>query len=73
MYKYEESSVRSILKSFSWRVLATATTVLIAYIITGEIDMAKKIGCIEFVSKMLIYFLHERLWNEISFGRVKIK
>jgi len=70
---YEESSFRSIVKSFSWRIFATATTVAIAFFITGEFDLAKKIGFIEFFSKMVIYFVHERVWNIIPFGRERVK
>ncbi len=68
---YEETSWRSIVKSFSWRLFATAATVVIAYIITGEFDIARKIGCIEFFSKMIIYYFHERLWNFIPFGKIR--
>ena len=71
MTNYEESNWRSIAKSLSWRLLATATTVTIAYFITGKMDLAQKIGAIEFVSKFIIYFFHERLWNYISLGKYK--
>lgn len=52
----------SLAKAFSWRVVATATTALIAYAITGEIDTALLIGGIEFFLKIGIYYLHERVW-----------
>lgn len=66
---YNESSIRSICKAFSWRVLATATTVLIAFFVFGEIDKAMVVGGIEVVGKFMLYFLHERVWNAISLGR----
>lgn len=57
-----DSHARSLGKAFSWRVVATLTTSIIAYFITGEIDTAVAIGSIEFVIKFLIYYLHERAW-----------
>lgn len=52
----------SLAKAFSWRIVATLTTALIAYVITGEIDTALWIGGIEFFLKIGIYYAHERLW-----------
>jgi len=52
----------SLAKAFSWRIVATLTTALIAYVITGEIDTALWIGGIEFFLKICIYYAHERLW-----------
>jgi uncharacterized membrane protein len=66
-----ESHLRSILKAFSWRVIATLTTGLIAYAITGEIDTAILIGGIEFALKFVIYYLHERLWQLAPRGSVR--
>ncbi len=73
MANYEESNWRSVGKSLSWRLFATATTIAIAYFITGELELAKKIGAVEFLSKFFIYFIHERLWNFIPFGKYKEK
>ena len=60
-----DSISRSIAKSFTWRITATITTILIAYFITGNIETAVMIGGVEFFAKMFIYFLHERLWTSI--------
>lgn len=57
-----DSHARSLAKAFSWRVVATLTTSVIAYAITGRIDTAVAIGSIEFVLKFFIYYLHERVW-----------
>lgn len=56
------SDLLSLAKAFSWRIVATLTTALIAYAITGEIDTALWIGGIEFFLKIGIYYAHERLW-----------
>lgn len=62
----EGSNLQSILKTFSWRVTATTTTVIISLIATGSIGTALSIGASEFVAKLLIYYFHERLWVKIS-------
>ncbi|MCF6306845.1 MAG: DUF2061 domain-containing protein [Flavobacteriaceae bacterium] len=66
----EESHIRSLLKGISWRVVATADTILIVLFITcisGEcsIESAIEIGLIEFVVKLAIYYVHERIWQKI--------
>ena len=66
-----ESPLRSVLKAVSWRVLATLTTMVIAYIVIGDISDALKIGAVEVVAKMLIYYFHERAWAQIPLGTVR--
>ena len=66
-----ESHLRSVLKGITWRVIATSTTIGIAWWMTGEIETALKIGGIEFVGKVFIYYLHERAWQIIPRGRVR--
>ena len=60
---YKESRTRSLFKALSWRIIATITTAVIAYLVTGEIDTAMLIGGIEVFVKFAIYYLHERLWQ----------
>ena len=67
----KESHLRSVLKGITWRVIATTTTVTIAYFITGEIKDALKIGAIEFIGKVFIYYLHERAWQLVPRGRIR--
>lgn len=64
-----EALKRSVLKTVSWRVIGTLDTILIAYLITGTINHALSIGGIELVSKMILYFFHERSWNKIKWGK----
>lgn len=66
-----ESRTRSILKALSWRILATLTTILIAYVITGKTDTAFAIGGIEFVLKFIIYYAHERAWQLAPLGTMQ--
>lgn len=65
----EDKITRSIAKTISWRLVGTLDTIIISWIITGEITMALSIGSIELVSKMLLYFFHERAWNRIKWGK----
>jgi len=60
---------RSLVKAVSWRVTGTFDTVLISYLITGQIRWALSIGFVELFTKVALYYLHERIWNKISFGQ----
>lgn len=71
MKEGKESHIRSILKTISWRIIATTTTVTIAYFIFGDITNALKVGGIEFFAKMVIYYLHERAWQAVPYGTIR--
>ena len=60
---------RSLIKTISWRIVGTLDTVLIAYIITGTFNHAISIGGFELITKMILYFFHERGWNKIQWGK----
>ena len=65
-----DSHLRSVAKAVSWRVIATLTTGVIAYLVTGRLDTAALIGGIEFVFKIGIFYVHERVWMwQGSLGR----
>ena len=66
-----ESNVRSLLKAVSWRVIATLTTILIAWLIYRDIRPALAIGGIEFFAKFFVYYGHERLWQLVPRGTVR--
>jgi len=65
----DEKLKRSLAKTISWRIVGTIDTVLISWLITGTLALAFSIGAIELVSKMILYFFHERTWNTIKWGR----
>ena len=60
---------RSVAKAFSWRAVGTLDTIIIAWLITGTFTIALSIGVIELVTKMILYFFHERIWNSIKWGK----
>jgi len=64
-----EKSYRSILKAVSWRVTGTLDTILISFLITGNFKMAASIGLIEVFTKIVLYYIHERVWNKIKLGK----
>jgi len=64
-----EKAVRSVAKSISWRIVGTIDTVLISWVVTGALTLAFSIGAIELVTKMVLYFFHERIWNTITWGK----
>lgn len=66
-----EKPYRSVVKTISWRTVGTLDTIIISYFITGSLVMAASIGSIEVITKMILYYFHERVWNKLSFGRVK--
>ena len=70
-HDHRESHLRSVLKAFSWRIVATLTTAGIAYAIIGEIDTAIMIGGIEFFLKIAIYYVHERAWQVVPRGSIR--
>ncbi len=51
-----------IAKTFTWRLIASLTTFLIAWIATGDIDIGLKVGAVDVVAKLALYFFHERAW-----------
>jgi uncharacterized membrane protein len=60
---------RSVMKAISWRVTGTLDTVVISYLVTGQIRWALSIGFVELFTKVALYYVHERLWNRVAFGR----
>lgn len=70
---YTETNTRSIVKGISWRFFATATTILIVYLFFGRLDLAIAAGLLETVAKIFLYYLHERGWQKIKFGRKRIE
>ena len=65
----KEKPIRSIVKSVSWRIIGTIDTMIISWIITGKLNTALLIGGVEVITKMVLYFFHERIWNSIKWGK----
>jgi len=65
----DDNLSRSLAKTVSWRVIGTIDTIIISWIVTGTLALAFSIGAIELISKMALYFFHERAWNNIKWGK----
>ena len=59
----KDSVQKSLLKTISWRICATLTTITIVFIFTGHLVISLGVGVTEVIVKMILYFVHERLWE----------
>ena len=64
-----ESVLRSTAKTLSYRLLGSGVTFVISYVFTGEIIVSASISATEFVLKPIMYWVHERGWNRVRWGR----
>ncbi|PLX21820.1 hypothetical protein C0584_01820 [Candidatus Parcubacteria bacterium] len=64
-----DKNTRSIVKSITWRLSATLATIILVYVVTRDIKASLGIGLIEVFLKLFLYYLHERVWNKIKWGR----
>jgi len=60
---------RSLVKTLTWRIVATTDTFIIAWLITGEWTWASAIAGVEVLTKMFLYYGHERVWNKIAWAK----
>ena len=65
-----ETHLRSVLKGISWRFVATMVTTLVVYIYSGELVAAAIIGSIDAIAKIILFWGHERIWQQIHWGRI---
>ncbi len=59
---------RHIAKSVTWRAIGTLDTVLLAWIISGDLAIGASIGGFELITKTILYYLHERIWYRFNYG-----
>jgi adenylylsulfate kinase len=69
---YIETHTRAVIKTISWRILATLTTATIVFILVGKIEIAAIAGGTEMILKIIFYYFHERIWNRIHIGKKQI-
>lgn len=60
---------RSLAKAFTWRTTGTLDTFLLSWLVTGKASTAGLIAGAEIVTKVGLYYFHERAWNRVSWGR----
>lgn len=63
-----KSRIRHIIKSVTWRIIGTLDTMVLGWIISGNAMAGLKIGLVELLTKMFLYYLHERVWYKSTYG-----
>jgi len=64
-----EKHYRSLAKAVSWRLTGSMDTLIITFIVTGQLKWAFTISGIELFTKVFLYYIHERVWHNIKWGR----
>lgn len=64
-----DTPVRSLAKAISWRITGTIDTFIVSWLVTGELILAGSIASIEIMTKILLYWTHERVWNKIDWEK----
>jgi uncharacterized membrane protein len=64
-----EAHHRSLVKAITWRITGSIDTFLITFIVTGRLVLAGSIAGVEVITKVALYYLHERMWLIIPLGR----
>ncbi|MDA3928142.1 MAG: DUF2061 domain-containing protein [Prolixibacteraceae bacterium] len=62
---------RHLVKAITWRFIASITTFIIGWIVTGSLDFGMAIGAADVILKIGLYYLHERAWYHSKFGIVE--
>ncbi len=60
---------RTIVKTTTWRIIASLTTFIISWVLTGDLLIGASIGSIEAIAKIFLYYFHERVWNNINWAK----
>ena len=66
-----ETRARSIAKALTWRMGGLVVTIAVVWVVTGQAKLAASVGLADTLVKLLAYYVHERFWLKIRFGRVK--
>lgn len=65
----DNSYKRHLLKTITWRIVGTIDTILLSWFVTGDAFLGLQIGLAETVTKLLLYFLHERVWFKVNLDK----
>jgi adenylylsulfate kinase len=66
---FRETHTRSVAKALSWRILGTIATTLLVFIFTRRWSVSLTVGGVEFLSKIGLFWLHERIWDRVPLGK----
>ena len=70
---FRETHTRSVMKAVSWRVTGTFATMMVVFAFTRGFALSLAVGGLEFVSKIGMHWLHERLWDRLRFGKEEVR
>ena len=70
---FRETQARSVAKSLSWRLLGTVSTAVLVFIFSGRIVLSIAVGTAEFFAKLGLYWVHERVWDRLNYGRRQVE
>ena len=68
MSKSKVNIARHVLKTITWRIIGTVDTILIGWLVSGDPMIGLTIGSFEIFTKMILYFIHERVWYKVNLG-----
>jgi len=64
-----DTTKRSVVKTITWRITGTGATFAIGYAISRDFSIAGTIASIQLVANTILYFIHERAWDKVTWGR----
>ena len=67
-FDMHETHKRSIIKGMTWRIIASATTMTVVFIVTGNLILVASVGLVDVSAKIFFYYLHERVWGKVHWG-----
>lgn len=70
---YRETHARSVMKAVSWRIMGTLATTLVVFVFTRRFALSLAVGGLEFVSKIGLFWLHERAWDRMRYGKEEVR
>jgi uncharacterized membrane protein len=66
----QDRPIRSLAKTISWRITGSGATFIISYIVSGSFAVAGSIASIQLIANTILYFVHERVWDKIIWGKI---
>jgi uncharacterized membrane protein len=64
-----DTHARSLIKTVTWRITGSFATFLIAWLVGGNLAAAGTIAAVQLVANTMLYYVHERIWNRVRWGR----
>ena len=73
MNKVKINKRRHVVKTITWRIIGTLDTMLLGWLVSGDHMIGLKVGALELITKMILYYVHERVWYASNWGIIKQK